>query len=97
MRYMALSAIISPIMLNCKNMKIIMGIILLNIILYSGLQAQGNKEYPALRKFSKWGIVAGPVLYNSAKIYPQYGDYELSGNYLGLLFSVSIAKNKKKY
>jgi hypothetical protein len=64
-------------MLNCKNIKIIVGIILLYIILNSGLFAQGNKEYPALRKYGKWGIVAGPVLYNSAKIYPQYGDYTI--------------------
>jgi hypothetical protein len=67
--------LLSPTMLKCKIIKIIAGTILLNIALNSGLFAQGNKEYPVLSKFSKWGIVAGPVLYNSAKIYPQYGDY----------------------
>jgi hypothetical protein len=28
-----------------------------------------------LKKYRKWAIVTGPVLYNRAKIYPQYGDY----------------------
>jgi hypothetical protein len=28
---------------------------------------------------------------------PAGGDYELSGNYLGLLFSFNIAKKKDKY
>jgi len=48
---------------------------LITITLSSGLFAQGNKEYQSLSKYSKWSLVAGPVLYNKAKIYPQYGDY----------------------
>jgi hypothetical protein len=62
-------------MINCKKIKIIVGIILLNIVFHPGLFAQSNKEYFSLSKFRKWSIVAGPVLYNKAKIYPQYGDY----------------------
>jgi len=37
--------------------------------------AQTDKEYYTLKKYRKWGIIAGPILYNRAKLEPQYGDY----------------------
>lgn len=47
----------------------------LTIIFVSGTIAQAHDGYLILKKYSKFGLVAGPVLYNPAKIYPQYGDY----------------------
>ncbi len=49
--------------------------IFLTIIIASGVYAQADKEYYALKKYRKWGIIAGPIIYNKAEIYPQYGDY----------------------
>jgi len=49
-------------------------ILLFILMMQIGL-AQSKNEYPELRKFRKWSLVAGPVLYNKAKISPQYGDY----------------------
>jgi len=37
--------------------------------------AQNNKYYPELSKYSHWSVIAGPALYNKAKLYPEYGDY----------------------
>lgn len=37
--------------------------------------AQNNKYYPELSKYSHWSIIAGPALYNKAKLYPEYGEY----------------------
>lgn len=54
--------------------KAIVGI-LLTIALSKGVLAQRGNHYPQLAKFSNWSLVAGPVLYNSAKLTPQYGDY----------------------
>jgi hypothetical protein len=48
---------------------------ILTIVLCSEAAGQLNSQYPVLSKYRKWGIVAGPVLYNKARIYPQYGDY----------------------
>ncbi len=39
------------------------------------LFAQVSDEYPSLNKYHKFSFVTGPVLYNSAQIYPQYGNY----------------------
>lgn len=39
------------------------------------VKSQDNNEYSILKKYRKWGIVAGPVLFNRAKLEPQYGDY----------------------
>lgn len=36
--------------------------------------AQEQKVYYELSKFSKWSFVAGPVMYNKAKLTPQYGE-----------------------
>ncbi len=36
--------------------------------------SQEQKSYYDLSKYSKWSLVAGPVLYNKAKLTPQYGD-----------------------
>ncbi len=49
--------------------------IFLTIIITSGVYAQADKEYYTLKKYRKWGLVAGPALYNRAEIYRQYGDY----------------------
>ena len=37
--------------------------------------AQSNKYYPELSKYSHWSVIAGPALYNKAKLYPEYGEY----------------------
>jgi hypothetical protein len=37
--------------------------------------AQNNKYYPELSKYSHWSIIAGPAIYNKAKLYPEYGEY----------------------
>ncbi len=36
--------------------------------------SQEYKEYSELYKFSKWSFTAGPVVYDRAKLRPQYGD-----------------------
>lgn len=46
------------------------------ILLFSfsmSLQAQWNKEFPVLGQYWKWGITAGPTLFNKAEISPQFG------------------------
>jgi len=54
--------------------KSLLGLILITLFSLSAI-AQSNKEYKILSKFKKLSIVGGPVLYNKAKIYPQYGNY----------------------
>ncbi|KAF0132009.1 MAG: hypothetical protein FD155_533 [Bacteroidetes bacterium] len=36
--------------------------------------SQEQKSYDELKSFSKWSIVAGPVLFDKATLSPQYGD-----------------------
>jgi len=48
---------------------------ILTIVFPLIIQAQPITEYPELNEYRKWGIIAGPVLYNKATITPQYGDY----------------------
>lgn len=36
--------------------------------------SQEQKSYYELSKYSKWSLVAGPVLYKKAKLTRQYGD-----------------------
>ena len=55
-------------------LKIMVGIFF-TIIITSGVYAQADTEYYTLKKYRKWGIIAGPILYNRAKLEPQYGDY----------------------
>jgi hypothetical protein len=50
-------------------------LLLITIILGSESTAQGQGQYQSLSKYHKWGIMVGPVLYNKAKLSPQYGDY----------------------
>ncbi len=38
--------------------------------------SQEQKVYNELSKYSKWSIVAGPVIYDKAKLTPQYGDLD---------------------
>jgi hypothetical protein len=61
-------------MIEIKLIKTV-AVIIIIFLIDSGVYAQSNSKYSALSKYRKWGIVAGPVLYNKAKIYPQYGDY----------------------
>jgi len=49
--------------------------IILTIVLLSEAQGQLNSQYPVLSRYRKWSIIAGPVFYNKARIYPQYGEY----------------------
>ncbi len=52
--------------------------IILTIVLPIIAQAQINVEYPVLNNYRKWGIIAGPVLFDRAIISSQYGDYSFS-------------------
>ncbi len=48
--------------------------LILGVALIRPLFSQVQKSYDELKIFSKWSIVAGPVLYDKAKLTPQYGD-----------------------
>lgn len=48
---------------------------ILTLVFALEIFGQKGVDYPALSKYSKWSIVAGPVLYNKAGIEPQYGNY----------------------
>ncbi len=48
---------------------------LLTIVFIPKLFSQNVSEYYALKKYRKWGIIAGPIIYNRATLDPQYGDY----------------------
>ena len=49
--------------------------VILTIIALNTVHAQFNKEYPALKNYSKFSIVAGPVMYDRATLIKKYGDY----------------------
>ena len=49
--------------------------LVLTIVFAPKVFSQVTTEYYALKKYHKWGIIAGPVLYNRAKLEPQYGEY----------------------
>ncbi|MCK9291066.1 MAG: hypothetical protein WCR58_10150 [Bacteroidales bacterium] len=51
-----------------------MGLILMAASLRTAC-SQEQKVYDELSKYSKWSIVAGPVLYDKAYLTPQYGEY----------------------
>lgn len=51
----------------------LLGILLSNAFLKTSF-SQEQKVYYELSKFSKWSLVAGPVIYNKAELNPQYGD-----------------------
>lgn len=61
-------------MIDIKLIKTV-AVIIIIFLIDSGVYAQSNREYSALSKFRKWGIVAGPILYNRGKLQPQYGEY----------------------
>jgi len=61
-------------MVSRKLLLTMVGIIL-TIVLSTEAFGQTSTEYYALKKYRKWGIVAGSVLYNRAKLEPQYGVY----------------------
>ncbi len=61
-------------MVNKKIILTVMGFFL-TIVFAPTLFAQHTEEYTILKKYRKWGIIAGPTLYNRAKLEPQYGDY----------------------
>lgn len=48
--------------------------LILGVAFIRPLFSQEQKSYDELKSFSKWSIVAGPVLYDKAKLTPQYGD-----------------------
>lgn len=58
--------------------RILIKIALLSILLSNAFLkkafSQEQSVYYELSKYSKWSIIAGPVIYNKAKITPQYGD-----------------------
>ncbi len=49
--------------------------LVLTIVFAPKAFSQVTFEYYALKKYHKWGIITGPVLYNRAKLEPQYGEY----------------------
>lgn len=51
----------------------LLSILLSNAFLKTAF-SQEQKVYNELSKFSKWSLVAGPVVYNKAELTPQYGD-----------------------
>jgi outer membrane protein with beta-barrel domain len=57
--------------------KIIKTVTLLMLIMITcwATTAQSFDEYPILKKYRKWGITAGPVIYNRAELLPRYGEY----------------------
>lgn len=59
--------------------------------------SQEQKSYYELSKYSKWSLVAGPVLYNKAKLTRQYGDLTFEnkpmlGFNAGLLYDLNPDK-----
>ncbi|NHB69541.1 hypothetical protein [Perlabentimonas gracilis] len=56
---------------------IMVGFLLTMIPAKAIAQSSSCSDFPLLENFRKWGIVAGPVLYSSAKVNPNYGDYQL--------------------
>ncbi len=50
-------------------------VLFLVIFLVPASFAQSNTYYPELSRYSHWSIIAGPALYNKAKLYPEYGEY----------------------
>lgn len=58
--------------------RLIIKIALLSILLSNAFLrtvfSQEQKVYYELSKFSKWSLVAGPVVYNKTKLTPQYGN-----------------------
>jgi len=61
-------------MVNSKLMLTMVGLVL-TIVFAPKTFGQTATEYYALKKYRKWGIVAGAILYNRAKLVPQYGEY----------------------
>jgi len=55
--------------------KVLLFVLFLVLILVPASFAQSNKHYPELSRYSHWSIIAGPALYNKAKLYPEYGEY----------------------
>jgi hypothetical protein len=58
--------------------RIVIKIALLSILLSNAFLktvfSQEQRVYSELYKYSKWSFTAGPVVYNKAKLIPQYGD-----------------------
>lgn len=52
--------------------------IILTIVFPIIVRSQINNEYPVLKDYRKWGIIAGPILYDKAYISSQYGDYSFT-------------------
>ena len=51
----------------------VLGLMLITAFLKT-VYSQEQKVYYELSKYSKWSFVAGPVIYDKAKLTPQYGD-----------------------
>jgi hypothetical protein len=61
-------------MIKFFKISAVMGLILMAASLRTAC-SQEQKVYNELSKYSKWSIVAGPVLYDKAYLTPQYGEY----------------------
>ena len=48
---------------------------ILTIAFAHNIFGQNTNEYYALKKYRRWGIVAGPILYKRATLEPKYGEY----------------------
>ncbi len=62
------------------------------IVFSQETKAQFKQEYSVLSEYRKWGIIAGPVLYNKAKLNAQYGDYTFK-NFPSIGFNAGIEYN----
>ena len=49
-------------------------VVMLHVAFVTRSFSQVQKSYDELKSFSKWSIVAGPVLFDKATLSPQYGD-----------------------
>lgn len=56
------------------NFRIII-IFLIASLISLALNAQWNRRYEVLSRYHRLAFIAGPVVYNKAKLTPQYGDY----------------------
>ncbi len=56
------------------SVKIAVLSIMFSIALLKMSFSQGQKEYSELYRYSKWSFTAGPVVYDKAKLTPQYGE-----------------------
>ena len=58
-----------------RKLLLTIAVFIFTIAFSTELLGQTVTEYYPLKKYRKWGIVAGPILYNRATLEPRYGEY----------------------